>query len=65
MNPASHFQNVPQPWPLPIVKHNAKFIVNQTYVDHKVYDAYPSTMGRFLHLEISRHKFPPTLEEHA
>jgi hypothetical protein len=34
---APHFGNVPHPWALPIVEHQAKFIMNQTYVDHEVY----------------------------
>jgi hypothetical protein len=38
--------------------------MNQTYVDHDVYEqegsyAYSSIVGGFLHL----HHFPPTLEE--
>jgi hypothetical protein len=37
------------------MKHKAKFIMNQTYVDHNVYEwegsyAYSSIVGRFLHL---------------
>jgi hypothetical protein len=44
---------------LPIVKHKAKFIMNQTYVDHKAYEwegsyAY-STIVRGVLTPISRH----------
>jgi hypothetical protein len=50
-----HFGNVPHPWALPIIKHEAKFIMNHIYVDHKVYEwevckAYSSIRGGFLHL---------------
>jgi len=62
---------------LPIVKHETKLVMNQTYADHKACEwegfyAYTSIMGGFLclHLNngrvltlISRHNFPPTLEE--
>jgi hypothetical protein len=33
---APHFGKVPNPRALPIIKHKAKFIMNQTYVDHEV-----------------------------
>ncbi len=35
---APHFGNVPHPWALLIIKHKAKFIMNQTYVNHEVYE---------------------------
>jgi hypothetical protein len=35
-NPA--FGNVHHPLALPIVKGKAKFMMNQTYVDHKAYE---------------------------
>jgi hypothetical protein len=37
----SHFGNVnvPHPWHLPIVNHHeAKFIMNQTSIDHEAYE---------------------------
>jgi hypothetical protein len=37
-SPASHFENVPHPCTLPIIKHETKFIMNQTYVDHEAYE---------------------------
>jgi hypothetical protein len=48
-------------------KHEAKFIMNQSYEDHKAYGwessyAYSLIVGGFLHY-ISKHNFPPTLEE--
>jgi hypothetical protein len=64
---ALHFGNVPHPWALPLVKkHEPKFIMNQTYVDHQVYE-----WGGFLCLllnsarvisrkEIDGHKVPST-----
>jgi len=57
----------PTPWALPILEHKAKFIMNQTYVDHEGMNgessyAYPSIVGRVL-TPISRHSFPPILEE--
>jgi hypothetical protein len=33
---ALHFGNVSHPRALHIVKHKAKFIMNQTYIDHEV-----------------------------
>ncbi len=33
-----HFGNVPHPRALLIVKHEAKFIMNQTYKNYKVYE---------------------------
>jgi hypothetical protein len=43
------------PMGLPIVKHKAKFIVNETYVNHEAYEwegpyAYSSIVGGLLHL---------------
>jgi len=35
---APHFRNVPHPWALLIAKHETKFVMNQTYVDHKTYE---------------------------
>jgi hypothetical protein len=35
---APHFRNVPHPWALLIAKHETKFVMNQTYVDHKAYE---------------------------
>ncbi len=45
----------PNPKVLPILNHEADFIMNQTFQDHKAYEwkrsyAYSSIMGRFLHL---------------
>jgi hypothetical protein len=37
-SPTSHFKNVPHPWALLIAKHETKFVMNQTYVDHKAYE---------------------------
>jgi hypothetical protein len=34
-SPALDFGNAPHPWALPIRKHKAKFIINQTYIDHE------------------------------
>jgi hypothetical protein len=47
----------PNPCASPTVKHEAKFIMNQTYVDHKAYGwegsyAYSSIVREFLHLQI-------------
>jgi hypothetical protein len=58
--------NVPHPWALPLVKHEPNFIMNQTYVDHKVYEwegfyAYSSIVGGFT--PISKHNVLPILEE--
>jgi hypothetical protein len=44
---AQNFANVPHPWVLPIIKPEAKFIMNQTYIGPKVeewegYFAYSS-----------------------
>jgi len=52
---APHFGKVPNPRALPIIKHEAKFIMNQTYVGHEVDGwegsyAYSSIVGGFLHL---------------
>ncbi len=52
---------------LPMVKHESKFILNQTYVDHEAYQwegsyAYSSIRGGFC-TTIRRNSFPPTLEE--
>ncbi len=33
-----HFGDVSHPSTSPIVKHKAKFIMNQSYVDHKAYE---------------------------
>jgi hypothetical protein len=60
-----HFGNVRHPRALPIVKCEAKFIMNQTYVDHEGYEwegshAYSSNSGRVL-TSISEHNFLPTL----
>jgi len=66
-NSTLHFGNVPHPWALPIIKHEAKFIMNHTYVNHKVYEwggllALLFNKGRVL-TPISKHNFPPTVEE--
>jgi hypothetical protein len=50
------------------VKHKAKLIMNQTYVDHDMCKlkgsyGYSSTVGGFYIYK--RHYFPPTLEEEA
>jgi hypothetical protein len=52
-----HFEIVPHPWALPIIKHKAKFIVNQTYVNHEVYGwegfyVYSSIVVRSLNLQV-------------
>jgi len=51
------FGNAPHPWALSTVKHEAKFIINQTYVDHKAYEwegyyAYSSIAREFIHLQV-------------
>jgi len=53
-----------------ILKHEAKFIMNQSLVDHNVeewegYYSYSSIMGWKLCLltAVSRHNFSPTIEE--
>jgi hypothetical protein len=48
---------------LPIVKHEAKFIMNQTYVDQKAYEwegsyTYSSIVEGFLHLQVGIISFP-------
>jgi hypothetical protein len=75
-NPSAHlghFGIVPHPWALLVIKHKSKFIMNQTYVDHKTYEwkgsyAYSLIVGGFLHLQVdiiflpsltSRHNIPP------
>jgi hypothetical protein len=35
-SPTPHFGNVPHPWALPTIKHEAKFIMNQIYIDHEL-----------------------------
>jgi hypothetical protein len=62
-----HFGNVPHPWALPIIKHEAKFIMNHTYVNHKVNEwggllGLLFNKGRVL-IRIGKHNLPPTLEE--
>ncbi len=61
------FGIVHYPWALTIGQHKSKFIMNQTYIDHEAYER-----GGFLCLlphswkvltPISRHNFPPMLEE--
>jgi hypothetical protein len=61
------------PWALLIVKYKAKFIMNQTSIDHKAYEwegsyAYSSIVGGLLHLQVgiislpslrSRYNIPP------
>jgi hypothetical protein len=47
----------PHPWALPMVKHGAKFIMNQIYVNHKAYEwdgsyAYSAIVREFLHLQV-------------
>jgi hypothetical protein len=59
---ALHFGNVPHHKSLPIVKHEANFITNQTYVDHKVYLCLLLSSVRVL-THISRHIFPAVLED--
>jgi len=73
-----YFGNVPHPWALPIAKHEATIMVNQTYVDHKAYGwegsyTYSSIVGGFLRLllnservltSISRHNFSPLRRRH-
>jgi hypothetical protein len=65
---APHFGNVPHPCASPTVKHEAKFIMNQTYADHKVYEwegsyAYSSIVRGFLHLEIGIISLPISRRE--
>jgi hypothetical protein len=64
-------------WALPIVKNEAKFIMNQTSIDHKAYKwegsyAYSSIGQGFLHLQVgiiplpslmSRYNIPPKFME--
>jgi hypothetical protein len=59
---ALHFGNVPHHKASPIVKHEADFITNQTYVDHEVYLGLLLISVRVL-TPISRHIFPAILEE--
>jgi len=54
-NSTPHFENVPDPWALPIINHKVNYIMNQTYIDHEAYEwegfyAYSSIVGGFLHL---------------
>jgi hypothetical protein len=68
-SPASHFGNVPHPWDLPIIKHEAKFIMNQTYVYHQAYEwevsyAYSSIGGWFLHLQVGIISLPSLRSRH-
>jgi hypothetical protein len=65
------------PWALTIVKNEAKFIMNQTSIDHKAYKwegsyAYSSIVGGFIHLQVclmslpslrSRYNIPPNFME--
>jgi hypothetical protein len=67
--------NVPHPWALPIVKQEAKFIMNQIYINHEAYEwedsyAYSSIVGGFLRLQVgiislpslrNRHNIPPPI----
>ncbi len=36
LSEVQNFVNVPHPWVLSIIKHEAKFIMNQTYIDPEV-----------------------------
>jgi len=40
--------DVPHPWALPVIKHKTKFIMDQTYVDHKAYEWEGWLDGKFL-----------------
>jgi hypothetical protein len=67
---ALHFGNVPHPWALPIIKHEAKFIMNQAYIDHEVWEwegyyAYSSIMGRKLCLLIGVRTLPLLKNRHT
>jgi hypothetical protein len=53
---ALYFGNVPHPWALPIIKQKANFIMNQTYINYR-------HMNDRVLIPISRHNFPPTLQE--
>jgi len=64
-----HFEDVPHPWDLHIVNCEAKFIMNQTYLDHKVYEwegsyAYSSIVRGFLHLQVGIISFPSLTSRH-
>jgi hypothetical protein len=53
---------------LPFIKHKAKFIRNQTYVDEEAnewegYYAY-SIVGGFLHLSVGIISLPPSRSRH-
>jgi hypothetical protein len=55
--------NVPHPWVLPIIKYEAKFIMNQTYIDleAKEWEGYYAyyLLGKIcLPLLKSRHNIP-------
>jgi hypothetical protein len=70
MSLAPHFVNVPHPWALPIVKHNTKFIMNQTYIDHEAYEwegpyAYSSIVRGFLHLQVGIISLPSLRSRHS
>ncbi len=61
--------NVPHPWDLPIAKHEAKFMMNQTYVNHKAHEwessyAYFSIVGGFSHLKVGIISLPPFKNRH-
>ncbi len=60
------FGNVPRPWASPILKHEAKFIVNQTYIDREANEWLIRTPQQWEGFTpISRHNLPLTLEEQA
>jgi len=68
VSPASHFGNVPNRWALRFVKNKTKFIMNQTYVDHGMYEwqssyAYFSIVREFLHLQVGIISLPISRRE--
>ncbi len=77
LSQAPHFGNVPHPKAFTIVKHEAKFIMNQTYINHNMQEweghyAYSSRVGGKLCLLIgvrtcpllrSKHNIPHIFQE--
>jgi hypothetical protein len=64
---APHFGNVPPPMAITFLK--AKFIMNQTYVDHKEYEwvgsyAYFLIVGGFLPLQVGIISLPSLKSRH-
>jgi hypothetical protein len=64
-----HFANVPHPWDLTIVKHEAKLMRNQTYVNHEAHEwensyAFSSIIKGFPHLKVGVISLPPFKSRH-